>query len=213
MCTGTSVILPLYDALSAPSVEQIGAAAYNWKTHVSAELLVEWRLRFRLRKRLDVILGKALTDKLFLCYGPRINKFDNGVSDPCVARSLNFDSYLLIRNQHRLDFKIVAVSRLVDESLSETCLDLLKLYLVTRTPVIAALVKSKLQSLLLPGPAVIKLGGDVQPVHGYSNPCHPTRGNKRKLLPDSPNAAEIADENEFQAAFFASSIAPSSKKL
>ena len=82
----------------------------------------------------------------------------------------------------------------------------------SRSSVVAALVKGKLLPLLLPDSPVVKLGGDQQLVHGFSNPWYPTLGSKRKFLDSTPDADEIADEDEFQAAAFASSIAPSSSK-
>ena len=150
------------------------AVLSNWKSHASTNQVVESRLRSRMRSGLNVILGCALTDQLFLCYGPRIHEFDSGIADPCVNRSSNFTTHLPIRNHNRLDFKIVAVGNLVDESVSDSCLDLSKLYLVSRSPVVAALVKGKLLPLLLPDTPVVKLGGDQQPVHGFSNPRYPT---------------------------------------
>ena len=212
MCLGTSVLLPLLEACQAPSPAKVKAALYNWKSHVSVNQVVEGRLRSRMRSGLNVILGSALTDKLFLCYGPRIHEFDSGVADPCVNRASNFSTHLPIRNHNRLDFKVVSVGKLVDESISDSCLDLSKLYLVSRSPVVAALAKSKLLPLLLPDSPVVKLGGDQQSVHGFSNPRYPSLGSKRKLLENAPGADEIADEDEFQAAAFASSIAPSSSK-
>ena len=212
MCVGTSVLLPLLEACHAPSTAQVKAKLYNWKSHVSVNQVVEGRLRSRMRSGLNVILGCPLTDKLFLCYGPRIHEFDSGVADPCVHRASNFSTHLPIRNHNRLDFKVVSVGKLVDESVSDSCLDLSKLYLVSRSPVVAALAKSKLLPLLLPDSPVVKLGGDQQPVHGFSNPRYPTLGSKRKHLENAPGPDEIADEDEFQAAAFASSIAPSSSK-
>jgi integrase len=165
-----------------------------------------------MRTGLDVILGNSLTDQLFLSYGARIHQFDSGTANPCVTRASNFSTHLPIRNHHPLDFKITAISKLVDESVSDSCLDLNKLFLVSRSSVVAALVKSKLLPLFLLENPVVKLGADHQPVYGYSNPRHPTLGNKRKLLEDAPDADEIADEDDFQAAAFASSLAPSSSK-
>jgi hypothetical protein len=204
--------LPLLEACQAPSPTQVKAVLFNWKSNVSVEKVVEGQLRSRMRSGLNVILGCALSDRLFFCYGPRVHEFDSGNADPCVNRSSNFTTHLPIRNHNRLDFKIVAVGNLVDESVSDSCLDLSKLYLVFRSPVVAALVKGKLLPLLLPDMPVVKLGGDQQPVHGFSNPRYPTLGSKRKLLENAPGADEIADEDEFQAAAFASSIAPSSSK-
>ena len=212
MCLGTSVLLPLLEACHAPSTAQVKATLYNWKSHVSVNQVVEGRLRSRMRSGLNAILGCPLTDKLFLCYGPRIHEFDSGVADPCVHRASNFSTHLPIRNHNRLDFKVVSVGKLVDESVSDSCLDLSKLYLVSRSPVVAALARSKLLPLLLPDSPVVKLGGDQQPVHGFSNPRYPTLGSKRKHLENAPGPDEIADEDEFQAAAFASSIAPSSSK-
>ena len=132
MCLGTTLLLPLLEACQTPSPAQVKAALYNWKSHVSTDQVVEGRLRSRMRSGLNVILGSALTDKLFLCYGPRVHEFDSGVADPCVNRAYNFMTHLPIRNHNRLDFKIVAVGNLVDETVSDSCLDLNKLYLVSR---------------------------------------------------------------------------------
>ena len=212
MCVGTSVLLPLLEACQAPSTVEVKAALRNWKSHVTTGQVVEDRLRSRMRMSLNVILGSALTDQLFLCYGPRIHEFDSGVADPCVTRATAFDTHLPIRNHHKLDFKIAKVSQLVDEAVSDSCLNLDELYLVSRSAMVAAMVKGKLLPLLLPDAPLIKLGGDQQPVYGFSNPRHPTVGSKRKVLNCAPDAEEIADEDEFQAAAYASSLAPSSSK-
>ena len=66
MCLGTFVLLPLLDACQAPSPAQMKAALYNWKSRVSVNQVVEGRLRSRMRSVLNVILGSALTYKLFL---------------------------------------------------------------------------------------------------------------------------------------------------
>ena len=99
------------------------AALYNWKSQVSLNQVVEGRLRSRMRSGPNVILGNALTYKLFLCYGPRIHEFDSGVADPCVNCTSNFTTHLPIRNHIRLDFKVVSVGELVDESFSDSCLE------------------------------------------------------------------------------------------
>ena len=211
MCLGTNVLLPLLDTYQVPSEAFVKAALSNWRSHISGRL-VECLLRSRMRTSLNVILGIPLTDQLFLCYGARIHQFDSGAADPCVTRAPNFATHLPIRNHHPLDCKVTAVSKLVDESVSDSCLDLSRLYLVSRSPVVAALVKSKLLPLLFHDAPVVKLGADQQPVYGFSNPRHPTLGSKRKLLECVPDADEIADENDFQAAAFASSLAPSSSK-
>jgi hypothetical protein len=121
MCIGTTVLLPLLEACRAPSPTQVKAVLSNWKSRASANQVVESRLRSRMRSGLNVILGCALTDQLFLCYGPRIHEFDSGIDDPCVSRSSNFATHLPIRSHNRLDFKIVAVGKLVDESISDSC--------------------------------------------------------------------------------------------
>ena len=211
MCLGTNVLLPLLEFFQYPSDAFVVSALCNWRSQVSSQV-VECLLRSRMRTGLDVVLGSALTDQLFLCYGARVHQFDSGAADPCVTRSSNFATHLPIRNYHRLDCKITAVSRLVDESVSDSCLELSRLFLVSRSPIAAALVKSKLLPLLLDVAPVVKLGADQQPVHGFSNPRHPTLGSKRKLLENVPDADEIADEDDFQAAAYASSLAPSSSK-
>ena len=167
MCLGTNVLLPLLEACRVPSEAFVKAALSNWRSHISGQV-VECLLRSRMRTGLDVILGSSLTDQLFLCYGARIHQFDRGTADPCVTRAPNFSTHLPIRNRHPLDFKITAVSKLVDESVSDSCLDLSKLFLVSRSSVVAALVKSKLLPLFLLENPVVKLGADHQPVYGYS---------------------------------------------
>ena len=41
---------------------------------------------------------------------------------------------------------------------------------------------------------------------------HPTKGTIRSILPSVPSVEEVGDEDEFQAAAFSSTLAPSSSK-